>query len=156
MTRLFSKVSPAVWGSSRFMGLPTNEAKLLYLYLLTNEHLNSAGAYRLKEGYALADLGWQPAEYRNAMAMLVAAGLIAHDDDTSEVYILRWFKHNPPQNEKHSIGCNRVLNELDSESISALAFADFQEADTNRLANSGKVSNSLMERLKTGSGGRGR
>jgi len=156
MTRLFSKVSPAVWGSSRFMGLPTNEAKLLYLYLLTNEHLNSAGAYRLKEGYALADLGWQQADYRKAMAMLVGNELIAFDDCTNEVYLLRWFKHNPPQNEKHSLGCQRILGQLDSESISALALADFQNAETKRLTSSGKVSHSLMNRLQTGTGGVGR
>lgn len=156
MTRLFSKVSPAVWGSSRFMGLPTNEAKLLYLYLLTNEHLNSAGAYRLKEGYALADLGWQQADYRKAMAMLVGNELIAFDDCTNEVYLLRWFKHNPPQNEKHSLGCQRILGQLDSESISTLALADFQNAETKRLTSSGKVSHSLMNRLQTGTGGVGR
>lgn len=154
MTRLFSKVSPAVWGSGRFMQLATNEAKLLYLYLLTNEHLNSAGAYRLKEGYALADLGWSQSDYREAMALLVEAELIAHDVGTSEVYILRWFKHNPPQNEKHSQGCQRILGQLDSERISELAFADFEDADTKRHTGNGKVSPGLRAQLQAVSGGR--
>ena len=132
MSRQFSKVSPAVWGSKRFVTLPTTEAKLLYLYFLSNEHNNSAGAYRVREGYALADLGWQREVYRQCVANLVEAELVAYDDEAEEVYVLRWFKHNPPQNEKHAQGCKRIIFELDSQRIAELAMLDFEDVEGRR------------------------
>lgn len=132
MSRQFSKVSPAVWGSRRFLGLPTAEAKLLYMYFLSNEHNNSAGAYRVREGYALADLGWPRETYRQCVHDLVEADLIAYDDEAEEVYVLRWFKHNPPQNEKHAQGCKRIILELDSQRIAELAMLDFEDVDGRR------------------------
>lgn len=154
MTRLFSKVSPAVWRSKRFLALPTSDAKLAYLFMLTNEHVTSAGAYRLKEGYAVSDLGWDIPRYREALAHLVAAKLIAHDEGTSEVYVQRWFKHNPPQNDKHAQGCQRMILELDSEVIAELAMADFEEAEQRRLAPISKASPALRASLQAVNGGR--
>ena len=40
--RSFSKVSPNVWQSQRFNALP-DDSRLLYFYLLTSPHANSAG-----------------------------------------------------------------------------------------------------------------
>ena len=95
MTKRFSKVSPAVWRSRRFTSLPDSDAKLLYLYFVTSEHQTSIGAYVIPTGYAIADLAWDAPRYENARTALVAADLIAFDDDTSTVYVLRWFKHSP-------------------------------------------------------------
>ena len=49
----FSKISPAVWQSLHFNGLPSDDGDYLYLYLLTNRHQNSAGCYRLPDGCAV-------------------------------------------------------------------------------------------------------
>lgn len=131
-TRKFSMVSPAVWGSKRFSTLPTTEAKLLYHYFLTCEHITSAGAYRIKEGYALADLGWPAQQYQKAVQALQAADLVAYDAEFETVYVKRWFRHNPPMNERHAQGCRRMIMELDSEVIAELAMIDFEEADSRR------------------------
>ena len=56
MSKRFTKVHPAIWRSQRFMGLASNDAKLLHLYFLTSEHQNSAGAYVIPDGYVAADL----------------------------------------------------------------------------------------------------
>lgn len=130
--RKFSMVSPAVWGSKRFSTLPTTEAKLLYHYFLTCEHITSAGAYRIKEGYALADLGWPAKVYRDSLDALQEADLVAYDAECETVYVQRWFKHNPPMNEKHAQGCRRMIMELDSETVAELAMIDFEDADRQR------------------------
>jgi hypothetical protein len=134
--RRFSKVSPAVWGSQRFMGLPSSDEKLLYLYFLTSEHMTSAGAYRIKEGYAIADLGWTAPQYRKARVALVEAELIAYDEGHETVYVLRWFTHNPPQNEKHAKGTQRLIGELDSEIIQAKVMEDFEAVEELRAPSS--------------------
>ncbi len=126
--REYSKVSPNVWQSERFNNLPSDDGRLLYLYLLTCSHQNSAGTYRLPDGYACVDLRWKPERYHNARAELVAADLIAFDDLASVVMICRWFRHNPPMSEKHLIGIERALERLPSESIAQHALEAAQEA----------------------------
>lgn len=130
----FSKVSAAVWRSARFRGLPTDAAKLLYHYYLSCEHQNLIGAYRIPDGYALDDLGWTAKVYTDARKALVAAGLIAFDDETSTLYVERWFKHSPPMNASHAEGCFRRAAELESPEIAEKVLADLAEAEDKRKA----------------------
>ena len=128
----FTKVSAAVWRSKRFKTLPTDAAKLLYLYFVTSDHQTSIGAYAIPDGYALDDLGWDLKAYSTARKMLVDADLIAFDPDTSAVYVLRWFKHSPPMNESHAQGCIRLIGQLESDSIRELVETDFDTANKDR------------------------
>lgn len=125
--RKFSKVSPALWRSGRFAALTTNEAKLLYVYFLTCEHQNSAGAFRLPDGYACADLDWQPEVYQDARHQLIDGELIAFDADTKEVFVLRWLKHNPTTNSNHRAGTERLISEIESDTIREIAEGEYAE-----------------------------
>src|SRR5687767_11979879 len=107
MSRDFSKVSPKVWRSPRFMGLNSERAKLLYMYVLTCQHQSSAGCFRLPDAYASDDLGWSQADLDGARAALVGAELLVHDAETDEYFVPRWFKHNPGTNPKHRKGIER-------------------------------------------------
>ncbi|WP_353644224.1 hypothetical protein [Mesorhizobium sp. WSM2239] len=132
--REFSKVSPAVWRSGRFTGLECSTAQVLYLYFLTCEHQNSAGCFRLPDGYACSDLRWEPANYAAARDRLIAAELISFDPMTAEIYVDRWFRHNPPTNEKHAMGTRRIIEAIESDVIREKVEADFQAADEARLS----------------------
>lgn len=158
MSKRFSKVSPAVWRSKRFNGLSGSDAKLLYLYLVTCEHQSSAGAYEMPDGYAIADLAWELPRYQQARDELIAAELIAFDDDTSTVYVRRWFKHSPPMNEKHAQGIQRIIGELESQIIAEQVQEEFDEATANRnpIDDKPNVSPALMEALNRQSRGFGR
>jgi hypothetical protein len=132
--REFSKISPNLWRSKRFNGLETAEEKLVFLYLLTCEHQNSAGAYRLPAGYAATDLGMPGKTFETAREGIVNADLVAFDADTDEYVIMRWFKHNPPMNEKHRMGIISLLEKLDSEvlfetALNALAGKTVEKGD---------------------------
>ena len=107
--RDFNKVSPTLWQSSRFMDLPSDGGRFLYLYLLTCPHQNSAGCFWLPDGYACNDLCWDAKRYQQARQELVAADLIQFDKGNQVVLIKRWFKHNPPMNKSHAIGIEKVL-----------------------------------------------
>jgi hypothetical protein len=68
--RPFTMVRRALWGSDRFMALPDDGCRYLYLYLLTCQHQTSVGCFVLKEAYALADLAltgaaWTATEYES-------------------------------------------------------------------------------------------
>ncbi|MGX5846932.1 hypothetical protein ACWGTO_07620 [Mesorhizobium sp. PL10] len=127
--REWSKVSPALWRSPRFLGLEGSDERLLLVYFMTGDHMNSSGCYRLPDGYAIADLGWTMERYRKARGLLVAAGLISFDQSTEEVFVDRWFKHNPPTNVKHAKGARRLINRIDSDELRKKAEAEFCETD---------------------------
>lgn len=132
MARDFSMVAPALWGSKRFIGVSA-DAKLVHLYLLTNQHQTSAGAYRLLAGYACVDLGaWQLDRFLAALAELGPAGLVQADAATSEVMIERWFKHCPPTNDRHYRGTAKLIGQLESETLRAAATAALNEAWAGR------------------------
>lgn len=127
--REWSKVSPALWRSPRFLGLQGSDERLLLVYYMTGDHMNSSGCYRLPDGYAIADLGWTLERYRTARDLLVAAGLISFDRITEEVFVNRWFKHNPPTNAKHAKGARRLINKIDSDDLRLMAEEEFCETD---------------------------
>jgi hypothetical protein len=97
--------------------------------LLTCEHQTSAGAYRLKLGYALADLQhWDERRYLLAGLQLVEADLIHVDNEVSCVLITRWFRHNPPMNESHFKGVAKVIQKLPSLQLKEEALDSLEQA----------------------------
>jgi hypothetical protein len=126
--REFTKVSPNLWRSKRFMAQSAT-SQVLYLYLLTCEHQNSTGCFRLPDGYACADLHWSMTEYQAARDSLVAADLVSFDDATSLIYVRRWFKHSPPMNEKHAIGTVKMITEIEADGIREIVEIEFAEAN---------------------------
>lgn len=131
--RDFTKVSPAVWRSNRFRRLATTDAQLLYLYFLTCEHQNSAGCFRIPDGYACADLGWETGRYVTARDTLVDGEMVSFDQEGEVVYIRRWFKHSPPMNDKHAVGTRKIIADIENDSLREVVEAEFDEADRLRM-----------------------
>lgn len=130
--RTFSKISPAIWRSRRFLGL-SDRGKVLQLYLLSNAHVSSAGCYELPDGYACADLGWDLSDYLATRSELQDAGMIDVDAELSIILIERWFHHNAPANADHATGCRRRLAAVESERLRDKAIAAFDEVDKQRV-----------------------
>jgi hypothetical protein len=130
MSRDFHPVSPDIWSSPSFVGLD-GDGRQLTLYFITGPHQNLSGCCRVKEGYALADLGWQSKQYRQALANVIAAELVVHDPATEETYVRKWFNHkgNIPTNEKHAKGCMKMISGISSDEIREIVEADFIATD---------------------------
>lgn len=145
-SRPFTMVRRSLWGSERFVSLPDDPARYLYLYLLTCQHQTSSGCFVLKEAYALADLDmtgatWTTASYRKAKGALVASGLIMADDATGEILITRWWKDNSPNNESWFGGARKQCEAISSEALRTAAqdsleacWADFQAGRSQAAA----------------------
>lgn len=129
--REFNKIAPVLWRSKRFNSL-SSIGKIIHLYMMTCEHQNSAGCFRLPDAYAVSDLGCTLNEYIAGRDELVAAELISFDAETSEVFVHRWFKHNPATNDKHAIGTERLIGEIESDILREKAEVEFFEADQPR------------------------
>ena len=129
--RAFNKVAPAIWRSQRFMALSA-KGKVLHLYLLTNAHVTSAGCYELPDGYACADLGWSADEYGAARDEVQRAGLIDMDEHRPIILIERWFRHNPPMNDKHAKGTLRFIEAIESDRLRERALSACNDVDGPR------------------------
>jgi hypothetical protein len=156
--REWSKISPALWRSPRFIGLQGSDERLLLVYYMTSDHMNSSGCYRLPDGYAIADLGWTMERYRAARPPLIEADLISFDPRTEEVFVHRWFKHNPPTNAKHAKGARRLINKIDSDDLREKAEAEFCETDwggqSEQVVNSELSNHSRLANTRLASVGR--
>lgn len=133
--RKFSMVSPAIWRPGRFLSLGDPKAQVLYLYFLTCEHQNSAGCFRLPDGYASADLDWPVAQYVTVRQTLIEGEMIAFDPATSTIYVERWFHHCAAMSDKHATGIRRVISAIESDLIREKVEADFEASETLRKGN---------------------
>lgn len=132
--RDFNKVSPTIWRSKRLRALRSLEAKLLLLYYHTNEHQRSCGSYRLPSGYAMTDLDWNAETYHAVRKDVIESGAVMFDEDTEELFIVDWFKTNPPMNDRHAIGCRREIGKIDSDVIREAVEEAFLQVEENRAA----------------------
>lgn len=137
--RDFSKVSPLLWRDKRFRGLASPDAQIVMLYFLTCEHQNSAGCYRLPDGYAASDLDWDVERYRAARSSVVDAGLILFDPVYNELFVTGWFEFNPAMNQKHAQGVERRIYAIESDVIREAAEDDFLKSEEVRSARQAKA-----------------
>lgn len=94
MARLYARVKVEIWRDMDFRSLST-DAQHLYFVLLTSPTLNLAGVgdWRPARLAALAG-GWTPARVRKAGEELAAARYIVVDEDTEEVLIRSFVRHD--------------------------------------------------------------
>lgn len=65
------------------------------------------------------------------------------DDETSEVFVRRWFKHNPPMNDKHALGTRFIIDRIESDSLREIVEAEFLEVDERRKGRGGQSAESF-------------
>lgn len=115
-TRKFGAVPCRLWRSAEYKRL-SQAAKLIYLYLLTCEHANAAGVFRLPVAYAAADTGFSVEEIESAHAELEAGDLVIRCDDW--VIVQGRLADDPPPNPKtFSAVCaqvNEAINDAPDE-----------------------------------------
>lgn len=116
MSRKFGMIASSLWASRRFGLLGSSDTKLAYVYLHTNTHGNSIGAYRLPVAYLTADLGLDAKQARQAIAEICKADLAEYDADESVIRIQGWFNHNPITNRKHLQGAINAFHDVPSRS----------------------------------------
>jgi hypothetical protein len=100
-----------VWHDQKFLAL-SDDAKLLFLYIISSPHSNSIGLYRLPKQYIECDLGWDNIRLAIPFGILLAERFILYHDSTQIVFVRNHLKYNPVQNEKHSKACVNIVNAL--------------------------------------------
>ncbi|RKQ70138.1 hypothetical protein [Oceanibaculum indicum] len=128
MSREFAPVSPTLWRSAKWRSLKTEDARVMFLYLITNTHVSSIGCYALPMGYAATDLRWAPERVTAALTELCDADLIGHDAREELVRVVKYLRHSPIANSKHGLGAIRVALALPESPQKRLVCRDLLES----------------------------
>ena len=100
----YAKVQKRIWNSRTFQSL-SEDARFLWLYLLTCPHGNMIGIFVLKPGYVQEDLGWSSQRFNKSFMELLgkqltdcSKGLVEYDEETKVIWIKNFLEHNPLKN----------------------------------------------------------
>ena len=138
--RDYGQVQCAWWGHPETSALSDN-AKLLFLYLLTGPHSNGLGCYRLPDGYVSADLGKGFETVSKGLNELEEKGLAYRCRDTQFVYIPKYLKWNPVSNKNVAAARTKEFKDIPSNFLYIQSLAadilqygkHFDEPFRNRL-----------------------
>lgn len=92
----YRKVDVRLWNDARFRAL-TDEAKLLWLCLLTHPAMTGLGAMRAtREGLA-RELEWSAKAFREAFNQLEQLGMVEVDWEACYLALPHWLRYNRPE-----------------------------------------------------------
>lgn len=112
----YQKIHAQIWHDEKFISL-SDDAKFLFLYILTSPHNNAIGVYVLPLQYAAADLGWPEKRLREPFRELLAEGLILYDERVKLICVKNQLKHNPLENENQTKSAVKVFRALPKSSL---------------------------------------
>jgi len=102
--QIFRKVSPGVWDDFRFKQLP-NDAKLGWLYVLTNQQSTRIGLYELNPIVMCSKLGLKNVQSADEIIQtLESAGMLSYDRDNGLVWVHKWLAYDMPDGKNQSMG----------------------------------------------------
>lgn len=110
----YARVETHFWQDQKIRDL-TEDARTLFLYLLTCPHGNMCGIFYLPELYAASDLQWEPIRYRKGIDTLSKGYRIAIDG--SVIWLKNHVKHNTPVGQKQIIGFVNALEKVPENNL---------------------------------------
>lgn len=106
----YRKIDPRIWNDAKFSHL-SNDAKLLFIYLLTSPQTQMIGAVPMRSESVAAELGFDMERYVIRYQELYDMG-IAEYDDRGLYWVKNYLKYNSPDNPKVVISWRECLDFL--------------------------------------------
>lgn len=94
---IYRKVCTLIWCDGNFMQLK-DDAKLLFLCLLTHPHQTALGGFRSTTNAIAAEFKWTLPKCRRAFTELAGAKMVEYCDNDSFISLPNFLKFNPPDN----------------------------------------------------------
>ncbi|EPJ7337223.1 hypothetical protein R4R77_004633 [Citrobacter amalonaticus] len=113
--RDYGKVHTSFWISDG-MRRVSDDARLLALYLLTGQHTNMIGCFRLPDGYVSEDLSWTPERVSKGFDELSANGFATRDFSSKWVLIRNFLSWNSIENPNQGIAALRLFDQVPDKS----------------------------------------
>lgn len=93
MMEVFTRVERGYWQDEFILEL-TPEQRYFYLYLISNNKVNTLGAYVFPMTMSTLELGYNRETVKKLLDHFVEAGKIMYDETTNEAFLLNWPKRN--------------------------------------------------------------
>lgn len=94
----------------------SDDARLLALYLLTGQHTNMIGCFRLPDGYVSEDLAWTPERVSKGFDELSKNGFATRDSSSKWVLIRNFLSWNSVENPNQGIAALRLFDQVPDKS----------------------------------------
>ena len=109
----YTYIHTQIWKDKKFRAL-SDDAKLLYIAMLTAPNSNMIGLYEWPVAYAVYDLGdgWTEQNFFDCIDEIEAQGMAYYDRESEIVFIANFLKHNPLNTIKQVIGGWNYFNAL--------------------------------------------
>jgi hypothetical protein len=92
----YRKVYPGIWNDRKFRALSDN-AKLVFFFLLTHPHLTSLGAMRGNLPGLAYELGWSLERFSEAFQEVLTKGMVRYDKCACFIWLPNYLKYNKPE-----------------------------------------------------------
>ena len=112
----YIRIATRFWSDEKIEDL-SEQARYLYLYILTNQHTNMAGFYRLPAKYIQADLSWNVKQLNKPFQELLSKGLIKQDSNRSIILIPNFLRYNKIQNPNQVKSVQKITEELPDNNL---------------------------------------
>jgi hypothetical protein len=109
--RTYGKLHTAFWASKDIQVLSCDE-KLLAAYLLTSQHTTITGAFRLPDGYVMADLQWPNDKVEASFKSLEENGFLVRDKISGWVFINKYLLWNEIENPNQAKAVRRLMEQM--------------------------------------------
>lgn len=113
--RDYGKVHTSFWISDG-MRRVSDDARLLALYLLTGQHTNMIGCFRLPDGYVSEDLSWSTERVSKGFDELSNNGFATRDQSSKWVLIRNFLAWNSVENPNQGIAALRLFDQVPDKS----------------------------------------
>jgi len=95
----------------------TPEEKYFYLYLMTNSKTSQCGIYELPKKIAELETGYNRETVDKLLKRFTEYNKIIYEEETKEIMLLNWLKHNPVNGPKIIACVKKELNGVKSLSL---------------------------------------
>lgn len=112
----YQRIHSQMWADEKFRAL-SEQAKYLFIYILTSPHGNIIGIYVLPKQYIACDLEWSDKQLDKPFDELLASGLILYDEKSRLICIKNQIKHNPIENPKQARSAEKIVEALPKSSL---------------------------------------
>ena len=111
----YRQIYTTFWTDPKVADEFTPEDKYFYLYLLTNSHTNLCGCYEISKKQISVDTGYNVDTVERLIQRLYKVhGVIAYNENTKELFLVNWHKHNWSKSDKLLKGVAKEIEHIKS------------------------------------------
>lgn len=148
--REYGTIHTSFWVSESIVQLD-DRAKLLALYLLTSQHSNMGGVFRLPELYISEDMQWDLNDIQQYLNILEDSEFISRCTQTKWVWIRNYIKWNKPQNPNQKLAIVKMFDQIPEKCSWKTAFWEVYGSKIGAARSKGTGSGTVAEQSANGS-----